>query len=363
MRRALALARRGWGWTAPNPMVGAVVVRDGTVVGEGYHARFGGPHAETVALDAAGARAAGSTVYVTLEPCTHHGKTPPCADALIAARVGRVVIGAGDPNPRAAGGVARLRAAGIDVTIGVEADAVRELDPAFFFSFAAARPWITLKLALSLDGALADAAGCSRWITGPRARRVVHRLRAGNDAVAVGIGTVLADDPLLTVRDVPAPRVPPRRVIFDRRARTPLAAALVRTAREVPTIVVAETPDPAAARALEAAGVRVLRAASLDQALEVLAGEGVRSLLVEGGARLAGALWERSLVDRLIIFQGPVVLGAGARGAFAFAPPRAIGSADRLPVRERRALGGDTMTVFAVHEVPAVRAGPHGTDD
>lgn len=344
-------------------MVGAVVVRHGEVVGEGFHARFGEAHAEVVALAAAGPRAEGATVYVTLEPCAHHGKTPPCTNALIAARVARVVVGAADPNPRAAGGAARLRAAGINVTMGLEAAAVRALDSAFFFSFAATRPWVTLKLALSLDGALANAQGGSRWITGSRARKLAHVWRAGSDAVGVGVGTVLADDPLLTVRDAPSPRIPPRRVVFDHRGRTPLAAAVVRTAREVPTIVVATSPDAAAARALEAAGVTLLRAASLELALEALAREGIRSLLVEGGARLANALWERSLVDRLIIFQGPVVLGSGACGAFAHVPPQAIGSAIRLPVLERRALDGDTMTVYAVHEVPAGRAGPPDVDD
>jgi diaminohydroxyphosphoribosylaminopyrimidine deaminase/5-amino-6-(5-phosphoribosylamino)uracil reductase len=363
MHRALELARCGWGQTAPNPMVGAVIVGDDAVVGEGFHARFGEAHAEAIALAAAGPRANGATVYVTLEPCTHHGKTPPCADALIAANVARVVIAAADPNPRAAGGAARLRASGIDVTMGVEADAARELDPAFFFAFSSARPWITLKLALSLDGALSDATGASRWVTGRRARAAAHGLRAGSDAVGVGIGTVLADDPMLTVRDAPAPRVSPRRVVFDRHARTPLHAALVRSAREVPTIVIAETPDPAAARLLEAAGVTVIRAPALGPGLEMLAQTGVRSLLIEGGARLACTFWEQSLVDRLIIFQGPVVLGAGAHGAFAFVPPQAIGSASRLPVRYRKALGDDTMTVFAVHEVPALQTGSLHAND
>lgn len=347
MRRAIDLARRGWGQTAPNPMVGAVVVRGDHIVGEGWHARFGERHAEVAALDAAGPLATGATVYVSLEPCAHQGKTPPCTRALIEAGVSRVVIGALDPNPQASGGAARLRDAGIDVVTGVEERRALEVDPAFFFSFGAKRPWITLKLAVTIDGAIADAAGGSRWITGRRARAAAHKLRAGHDAVAVGIGTVLSDNPLLTVRDAPAPRIPPRRVIFDRRARTPLDSALVRTARDVPVIVVAEHPSARAARALEVAGVQVLRTSSLYNGLEHLKSEGIRSLLVEGGARLTGALWEQSLVDRLVMFQGPVVLGAGGQNAFAFAPGTPIGQADRFRVVERRALGDDSMITYS----------------
>jgi diaminohydroxyphosphoribosylaminopyrimidine deaminase/5-amino-6-(5-phosphoribosylamino)uracil reductase len=350
MQRALRLARRGWGQTAPNPMVGAVVVSGGAVAGEGYHARYGEPHAEVVALAQAGPRSRGSTVYVTLEPCAHHGRTPPCADALIAAGVARVVVATRDPNPVAAGGIERLTAAGIAVDVGVEECAARELNAPFFHAFSSRRPWVTLKLALSLDGAIADARGRSRWITGDEARRAVHRLRAGQDAVAVGIGTALADDPSLTVRYANAPRVPPARVVFDRAARLPLDSALARTARALPTIVVAETPDPTRAQALEDAGVTVLRVAGLEDALERLRDRDVRSLLVEGGARLAGALLERAMVDRLIIFQAPVVLGTGARNAFAFAPAADPGDAERLVVLERRRFGDDLMTVYAPRE-------------
>jgi len=357
MRRAIDLGLRGWGQTAPNPMVGAVIVQGNDVVGEGWHARFGERHAEIAALDAAGPRAKGATVYVSLEPCAHEGKTPPCTDALIKAGVSRVVIGAHDPNPKAAGGAARLRDAGIQVVTGIEERRVLEADPAFFFSFGASRPWVTLKLALSIDGGIADAVGGSKWITGRRARAAAHELRAGSDAIAVGLGTVLADDPSLTVRDAPAPRVPPVRVIFDRHARTPLDSALVQTARDVPVIVIAQKPPVRAARALEAAGVRVLRTSSLYNGLEHLTSEGIRSLLVEGGAHLASALWERSLIDRLIIFQGPVVIGAGAQNAFAFAPATTIEKTARLAVLERRAFGDDSMIAFAVHDVPAPRPG------
>ncbi|MEO7038669.1 MAG: bifunctional diaminohydroxyphosphoribosylaminopyrimidine deaminase/5-amino-6-(5-phosphoribosylamino)uracil reductase RibD [Candidatus Elarobacter sp.] len=347
MRRALELARKGWGRTAPNPMVGAVVVRNGEVVGEGHHESFGGPHAEIGALRLAGDRAASATVYVSLEPCAHHGKTPPCTDALIAANVARVVIASLDPNPAAAGGAERLRAAGIEVTSGVVEGAARELNAPFFHWFAEKRPWVTLKLAVSLDGALADATGHSHWITGEDARRVVHEMRAGSDAIGIGIGTALADDPSLTVRDAPAPRVPPARVIFDRAARLPVESVLARTARDIPTIVVADSPPAARAAALEALGVRVVEASSLRVALDALGDSGTRSLLVEGGARLAGALIGTGMVDRLVIFQGSAIFGAGALGAFAFVPPTEIERARAWRAIERREIGGDTMTVYA----------------
>ena len=350
MRRAIALARRGWGQVAPNPMVGAVLVRGGEVVGEGWHRRFGEAHAEVAALRAAGERARGATLYVTLEPCAHHGKTPPCADAVIAAGVRRVVIGARDPNPAAAGGVARLEEAGVLVETGIEEAAARELDPPFFFRFAADRPWVTLKLALSLDGALADHTRRPGWLTSPPSRRLVHRMRAGSDAVGVGIGTALADDPVLTVRGVPAPRVAPRRVVFDRAARLPLDSRLVRTAGEVPTVVVAADADAPAARRLANAGVDVIGAASLDDGLRQLAARGVRALLVEGGAGIAGALLGRGLVDRLVIFQAPVVLGAGALPAFGGAPPATAGEAPRLRRVVHRTVGDDLLSIYALRD-------------
>lgn len=348
MRRALALARRGWGQTAPNPMVGAVVVRDGEVVGEGWHRRWGEAHAEVEALRAAGARARGATLYVSLEPCAHVGKTPPCADAVIAAGISRVVGATEDPTTDARGGFAKLRAAGIAVEQGLEAEAARELNAPFFYASHAERPWITLKLALSLDGAIADAGRGGGWLTGPRSLREVHRLRAGSGAVAVGVGTAIADDAQLTVRGVPSPRVAPLRVVFDRTARLPLDAALVRTARESPVVVVVERPQPAQAAALEAAGVELLVAPAIDDALAQLRARGVHSLLVEGGARLAGALLERTLVDRLIIFRAPIVLGAGALGGFAHAPAVAVRGAPRLHEIARRALGDDLMSVYAL---------------
>jgi diaminohydroxyphosphoribosylaminopyrimidine deaminase/5-amino-6-(5-phosphoribosylamino)uracil reductase len=284
---------------------------------------------------------------VTLEPCGHHGKTPPCADAVVAAGVRRVVAAARDPNPQAAGGVERLRAAGLAVDVGLEEAAARELNAPFFHAFAADRPWVWLKLAVSLDGAIADAARSRGWLTGEEARREVHRLRAGADAIAVGIGTVLADDPSLTVRDAPPPRMPPLRVVFDRGARLPPTSALARTAREVPTLVVADAPPAERAAALRAAGVELLDARDAAGALRALKARGVRSVLVEGGARLAGALLGASLVDRMIIFQAPVVLGAGALNAFAAAPPAAVADAPRWRPTERQTFGDDVMTTYA----------------
>lgn len=345
MRRALLLARRGWGRTAPNPMVGAVVVRDGRVVGEGHHAEFGGPHAEVVALAKAGAAARGADVYVSLEPCAHHGKTPPCTEALISAGVRRVIIAAPDPNPAARGGADRLRAAGIAVTEGVERALAQDLNAPFLFTHAeASRPFVTLKLAVSLDGAIAARDRSPRWLTGEAARREVHRLRAGADAIAVGIGTAVADDPHLTVRAGRRPRVAPIRVVFDRQARLPLASRLVRTAAKVPTWVIAGG-DPTGRGALEAAGVRVLAGEDVGAGLRALRGAGVGHLLVEGGAGLAGALLAAGVVDRLVIFRAPVLLGAGALPAFGGVTPDELTA--RWRIIERRAFGDDEMTAYA----------------
>jgi diaminohydroxyphosphoribosylaminopyrimidine deaminase/5-amino-6-(5-phosphoribosylamino)uracil reductase len=347
MRRALVLARRGWGRTAPNPMVGAVVVHDDQIVGEGWHAIYGGPHAEVVALHAAGARARGSTLYVTLEPCAHSGKTLPCTDALIRAGVARVVCAVRDPNPVAAGGARQLETAGVDVSVGVEEAHARELNAPFFHAFTSLRPFITLKLATSIDGAIADASGKSQWLTGEDARRYVHRMRAGHDAVAVGAGTALADNPSLTVRSGRPPRVPPARIVFDRRARLPLDSTLVRTAREVPTTVVVADVSSPEARALAEAGVKMIESVDLSHALRTLRSHEVRSILVEGGPELAGALLGADVVDRLVIFQAPIVLGAGARSAFAYVPAHALPDAPRWRVVDRRSIGQDLMTVYA----------------
>ncbi|HEY2065005.1 MAG TPA: bifunctional diaminohydroxyphosphoribosylaminopyrimidine deaminase/5-amino-6-(5-phosphoribosylamino)uracil reductase RibD [Gemmatimonadaceae bacterium] len=347
MRRALTLAERGWGQTAPNPMVGAVVVRDGVVVGEGWHTRYGAAHAEVEALRAAGDLARGATLYVALEPCNHQGQTPPCTDAILAAGVRRVVAAVEDPHPIARGGVQRLRSEGVDVTVGVEREAARELNASFFHDLASDRSFVRLKLATSLDGAIADQSRRPAWLTGQAARREVHRLRAGSDAVAVGIGTVLSDDPLLSVRDVTPPRNTPLRVVFDTSARLPLDSRLVRTARESPVVVVCWAPEPAHAAALEHAGVELLHAGTLVQALRALRDRGVRSLLVEGGATLASSLVQEALVDRLIIFRAPLVLGSGALAAFSALAPATVDTAPRWRIVHRAQVEDDEMTVYA----------------
>ena len=299
-----------------------------------------------MALAQAGDLARGADVYVTLEPCNHHGKTPPCADALIAAGVGRVIVAVRDPNPIAVGGIAALRAAGIAVTEGVEESAAAALNAPFLFGHReAARPFVTLKLAVSLDGGLAPGDRSQRWLTGAAARRYVHRLRAEADGIAVGIGTALADDPALTIRHGRRPRVAPARIVFDPQARLPLEGQLVRTARRVPTWIIGDAPPPGAAATLEAAGVRVLRATGLPAQLSALREAGIRHLFVEGGAGLAGALMNGGFVDRLIIFQAPVLLGAGALPAFGAVSP-GMRAPEQWRVTERRAFGDDCMTSY-----------------
>ena len=348
MRRALVLAERGWGQVAPNPMVGALVVRDGRVVGEGYHAQFGRDHAERVALGKAGSDARGSTMYVTLEPCAHVGKTQPCTDALIQAGVKRVVIATRDTHPVAAGGAEVLRAAGITVEFGVGETEARELNAPFFHSLNADRPWVTLKLAISIDGAVADHTRKGGWLTGVKSRAEVHRLRAQHDAVGVGMGTVRADDPALTVRDAKTPRVHPLRVVFSRSGRLPLTSVLARSAADFPVLVIAQEPDSAYENTLHSLGVELVQALTLTDALRELRARGVQSILVEGGARLAGALLFDRLVDRLVVFTAPVVLGAGALNAFLLAPAQRAEQAVRMRVVRRAEFGHDLMTVYAL---------------
>lgn len=349
MRRALELAERGAGRVSPNPKVGAVIVQQGRIVGEGWHAEYGQAHAEVAALQEAGARARGATAYVSLEPCNHTGKTGPCSEALIVAGVARVVFAAHDPNPKAAGGAARLAAAGIAVVGGVlEREALDQNAPFFFAARGADRPFVTLKLAVSIDGAIVDASRQPGWLTGEEARVAVHALRAESDAIAVGIGTALADDPALTVRHAAPPRRAPLRVVFDRGARLPLDGQLVRSARELPVVDFTCGAVPDAESALREAGVETVVVASAGEALRHLGTHGVRHLLVEGGAALGSSLLAAGLVDRLVIFQAPVILGAGALSAFAALPAQRAGQAPRLRVVERKALGADLMTVYAV---------------
>ena len=349
MRRALELAERGAGRVSPNPKVGAVIVRDGDVVGEGWHAEYGQAHAEVAALLAAGPRARGATAYVSLEPCNHAGKTAPCSEALIAAGVARVVFTAHDPNLKAAGGAARVAAAGINVSGGVlEREALDQNAPFFFAARGADRPFVTLKLAVSIDGAIVDASREPGWLTGEEARTAVHALRAESDAIAVGIGTALADDPALTVRHTVPPRRAPLRVVFDRAARLPRHGQLARTARELPVLAFTNGSSPESEAALHTVGVETVTVATAGDALRHLGTRGVHHLLVEGGATLGSSLLAAGLVDRLVIFQAPVILGAGALSAFAAFPSQRAGQAPRLRVVERKALGADLMTVYAV---------------
>jgi diaminohydroxyphosphoribosylaminopyrimidine deaminase/5-amino-6-(5-phosphoribosylamino)uracil reductase len=346
MARALELAWRGWGRVHPNPLVGAVVLADGEIVGEGWHAEFGAPHAEPVALAAAAERARGATLVVTLEPCAHQGKQPPCVEAVVRAGVRRVVVATADPNPVARGGAERLRAEGVEVEIGLLGTEAADQNAIFVRGLAEpSRPFVALKLATSLDGRIADAWGSSRWISGAAAREHVHWLRAGHDAIAVGGATAAADDPSLTVRGALVPRVAPARVVFAGSRLPAVDSALVRTARDLRTWVVAGRSASSAALAeLAAAGVRTLRADSLSAALGLLREEGMRSVLVEGGGRLAAGLLQEDLVDRFYWIQSPVWLGDGP-AAVAGLGGRRLGDADRWRIVERRALEADTLLV------------------
>lgn len=346
MGHALALAWRGWGRVAPNPLVGAVVLRDGQLVGEGWHAEYGARHAEPQALDMAGARARGATLVATLEPCAHHGKQPPCIDAIRAAGVRRVVVAVADPNPVASGGLAALRAAGIEAEVGLrEAEAAAQ-NAAFLHGHrGTGRPYVALKLATSLDGRIADAAGRSRWVSGAEAREWVQWLRAGFDALAVGGRTARCDDPRLTVRGPVTPRRPPLRVVVSRRGDVAPDATLVRTAREVPTAVLVTGAPAPPLDALAHTGVQVIAAVGLAAGLAELGRRGVGSVLVEGGGRLAGALLSAGLVDRLYWVQSPCWLGDDGVPAVAGVTGTPIADAPRWRVVERRALGEDTLLV------------------
>jgi diaminohydroxyphosphoribosylaminopyrimidine deaminase/5-amino-6-(5-phosphoribosylamino)uracil reductase len=348
MRRAIALAWRGWGRVGRNPLVGAVVLRDGGVVGEGYHAEFGGRHGEVVALAAAGERARGADLVVSLEPCAHYGKTPPCTDAIVAAGIRRVVYGAPDADPQAQGGAEVLRGSGVETEGGVLAAEVRSQNAPFFHRFSgAARPFVALKLAVTVDARIADRDGRSRWVSGPEARAFVHWLRAGFDAIAVAAGTVVADDPSLTVRGEVTPLRPPLRVVLDRRGEVPHTAAVLRTAREIATRVVLGRGAGGAARAaLEALGVEVATADGPADAFADLAAGGVTTVLVEGGGVLAGRLLEERLVDRVYLIVAPLWLGGAGVPAFAGLTARGIDEAARWRTVERRALGDDTLLVM-----------------
>jgi diaminohydroxyphosphoribosylaminopyrimidine deaminase/5-amino-6-(5-phosphoribosylamino)uracil reductase len=317
MRRALELAVRARGLTSPNPMVGAVLVRDGAVVAEGFHQRAGAPHAEVEALARAGEGARGATLYVTLEPCTHHGRTPPCAPAVIAAGVAHVVAAVADPNPLVSGrGFAALRDAGIDVTVGSLATEAAALNRVFMTAIRLRRPHVTLKVGMTLDGKIADVHGASRWITGEAARLHAHRMRADSDAIVAGAGTVLRDNPRLDVRlPEPWPREP-YRVVLDSGGRTPVDARIIH-AGDPSRAIIAVTAAVSRERvqALEAAGATVVALPARDGGVDVgallahLFDREVRAVLLEGGGEVHAAFLEAGLVDRVAAFVAPMLLG------------------------------------------------------
>ncbi|MCA3426052.1 MAG: bifunctional diaminohydroxyphosphoribosylaminopyrimidine deaminase/5-amino-6-(5-phosphoribosylamino)uracil reductase RibD [Roseomonas sp.] len=355
MRVALALARRGLGNAWPNPAVGCVLVKDGRVIGRGWTQPGGRPHAETEALRRAGDAARGATAYVTLEPCSHHGRTPPCCEALAGAGIARVVMAMRDPDPRVNGrGLAMLRGAGIEVEEGLLEAEARALNAGFFRRIQAGMPVVTLKLASTLDGRIATATGESRWITGEAARREVHALRARHDAILVGSGTVLADDPDLTCRIPGMERVPMLRVVADARLRTPPAARLVQGAQLAPVLIITAPGHPPAAQApfMEAGAdivtVPAHAAGGLDlpSLLRALGRRGVTRVLAEGGAGLAAALLRQSLVDRLVWFHAPAVMGGDGHPALRGLRLAALSAMPRFHRTAQRALGDDMLSEF-----------------
>jgi diaminohydroxyphosphoribosylaminopyrimidine deaminase/5-amino-6-(5-phosphoribosylamino)uracil reductase len=378
MRAALSEAEKGRGRTHPNPVVGAVIVRGGKAIAAGHHAQAGGPHAEIAALREAGDRARGAEVFVTLEPCNHFGRTPPCTDALLAAGVRRVVFGSSDPNPSVRGhGARRLREGGVEVVQGVlraECDAANEQ---WFKFITRGLPWVHLKAAVTLDGKLATAEGDSRWVSGAASRQMVHRLRDSLDAVLVGVGTALSDDPRLTVRLARPGKgvaaagggVPPRdplRIVVDSTARLPPGARMLRQRSRAGTLVAVTARAPRARlTALKRAGATVLlskttRAGRVDlrHLLEQLAGLGLTSVLVEGGAAILGSFLEQRLWDELSLFVAPKVAGAGGSSWAGFPGPRAMRAALPLSQLRARPVGEDLLVSARSQPAPALRRTP-----
>ena len=353
MRHALRLAERALGNVAPNPAVGCVIVsRSGHVVGRGWTQAGGRPHAETVALTQAGDAARGATAYVSLEPCAHQGLTPPCADALIAARVTRVVGAVVDPDPRVAGqGFTRLEAAGIAVTRGVLEKEAAALNAGFFDRISENRPLVALKVAQSADGFVADANGNSKWITSEQARRHGHLLRARYDAILIGIGTALADDPALTCRLPGLEKRSPVRVVLDSQLRLPPTSQLARTAAAHPTVVFTAAKE--GGQELTSQGVEIRRMPGLARpalrdVLAMLAQRGITRLLVEGGPTVHGAFMQSRLVDLVHLYRAPIVIGAGGRPAVHMPQSVALSDAPRLHVIERQVLGPDVLESFSL---------------
>jgi len=358
MARALRLAEQGLMSAAPNPRVGCVLVRDGEVVGEGWHERAGQPHAEINALQQAGSRATGATAYVTLEPCCHQGRTPPCTDALIAARVTRVVAAMEDPNPQVAGqGLAALRAAGIDATAGLLAAAAEQLNAGFIMRMRQGRPWVRCKLAMSVDGRTAMASGESCWITGDAARADVHRLRGCSDAIMTGIGTVLADDPSLTVRiaGLAEDFQQPLRVILDSNLRTPPDAKLLDLPGE--TLIFTGAMDADNEARLTRSGIRIVTLPmhdgklDLPAVLQYLGSLQINELHLEAGATLCGAMLQAGLVDELVIYMAPHLMGGAARGLFSLPGLEQMSERIKLSISDVRAVGDDWRITANIENV------------
>jgi diaminohydroxyphosphoribosylaminopyrimidine deaminase/5-amino-6-(5-phosphoribosylamino)uracil reductase len=354
MRMALDLGRRGLGNTWPNPAVGAIVVNDGAIVGRGFTQPGGRPHAETEALRQAGEAAKGATLYVTLEPCSHHGKTPPCADAIIAAGIGRVVSALEDPNPEVAGqGLARLRDAGIDVVTGIREDEARRAHAGHIRRIKDGRPHVTLKLAVSADGKTGLAGRRPVQISGEAARARVHMMRAMNDAVLVGVGTALADNPLLTCRLPGLQKRSPVRVVLDSKLRLPPEHGLVATARETPLWIIAAPDAPRdQEKALQEAGVEVLRSGKgeggldLKKALAILGEKGITRLLVEPGPIIAASFLKADLIDEAVVIRSPAALGVDAVDAIEGLSLKSLTDSLKFRIAEREKLGADQLTVY-----------------
>jgi len=360
MRAALSLARRGLGSVWPNPAVGCVIIKDGRVVGRGWTQSGGRPHGETEALRRAGEAARGAAAYVSLEPCCHWGRTPPCVDALVAAGLRRVVVALEDPDPRVAGeGLRRLRAAGLEVEVGLCAEEAAEVNAGFLSRLRLGRPLVTLKFATSLDGHLATASGESQWISGPPARERAHALRASHDAIMVGIGTVVADDPQLTCRLPGLDHRSPVRVVIDRHLRIPPTARLIVDAGLVPTwVLTSRSADPGRRAAFLANGVTLIdvdlgRDGQIDltRALAALGERGITRLLVEGGAQVAAAFIRSRFVDRLVWVHAPLVIGGDGIPAIAGLDVAALADAAAFERLATETIGADVLTTFRVRPI------------
>ncbi|MDB5811626.1 MAG: 5-amino-6-(5-phosphoribosylamino)uracil reductase / diaminohydroxyphosphoribosylaminopyrimidine [Betaproteobacteria bacterium] len=354
MARALELAAHGLYTTTPNPRVGCVIVRDGSIVGEGWHERAGGPHAEIAALNAAGARARGATVYVTLEPCHHQGRTPPCDEALVAARVGRVVAAMRDPDPRTAGqGMAKLEQAGIAVETGIKDNEARALNRGFISRVTRGRPWSRLKIAASLDGRTALLNGKSQWITGEAARNDGHHWRARACAILTGIGTVRDDDPQLTVRAVKTPRQP-LRVIVDSRLETPLNARILKGGG---VLIACASMNEVKAAQLRALGAEIIvlpnpsHKVELPALMQELGRRGINELHIEAGHKLNGSLINEGCVDELLVYLAPCLIGENARGMAELPELADLPAKRRLRIEDVRTIGDDIRIVAAMEAV------------